>query len=69
MTSTIEPGTGARTVSAPPCGALLRPAELSRNIDVAGLVDADGGLLDRAVFTDDEIYRQELRRIFAASWL
>jgi len=69
MTSTIDPGHDARTVSSPPCGALRRPAELHRDIDVSGLVDSDGGLLDRAVFTDPQIYRQELRRIFASSWL
>ena len=69
MTSTIDPAHDARTVSSPPCGALRRPAELHRDIDVSGLVDSDGGLLDRAVFTDPQVYRQELRRIFASSWL
>ncbi|MBV8182911.1 MAG: Rieske 2Fe-2S domain-containing protein, partial [Mycobacterium sp.] len=69
MTTTVEPGNGARTVGAPPCGALRRPTELSRNIDVSGLVDSQGGLLDRAVFTDEQLYRQEMRRIFATSWL
>jgi 3-phenylpropionate/trans-cinnamate dioxygenase alpha subunit len=29
----------------------------------------EGGLLDRAVFTEEQLYRQELRRVFAPSWL
>ena len=78
MTSTIEPTTAqeaARHASAPPRGAtrargaLDRPAELQRTLDVSGLVDAEGGLLDRAIFTDEPLYRQELRRVFAPSWL
>ncbi len=52
-----------------PAGALRRPPELRSNLDVSGLVDAEGGLLDRAIFTDDDLYRQELRRVFAPSWL
>src|SRR5690242_5606433 len=63
MTSTVEPA------SATPCGVLRRPAGLARNVDVSGLVDTEGGLLDRAVFTDQQLYRQELRRVFAPSWL
>ncbi|MFF3984566.1 SRPBCC family protein [Streptomyces sp. NPDC001797] len=66
MTSTNEPK-GAATAA--PRGALSRPAEMARNIDVSGLVDTEGGLLDRVVFTDRELYRQELRRVFAPSWL
>ncbi|WP_285493975.1 aromatic ring-hydroxylating dioxygenase subunit alpha [Actinomadura sp. NBRC 104425] len=66
MTSTIEPQNAATRA---PRGALRRPAELRRNIDVSGLVDAEGGLLDRVIFTDQQIYQQELRRVFAPSWL
>ena len=55
--------------TAPPCGSLRRPSQMTAVIDVSGLVDAQAGLLDRAVFTDEQIYRQEQRRIFAASWL
>jgi 3-phenylpropionate/trans-cinnamate dioxygenase subunit alpha len=69
MTSTIDAGSGAQTVTATPCGSLRRPAELNRTVDVSGLVDSQGGLLDRAVFTDEQLYRQEMRRVFAASWL
>ena len=69
MMPTTDQGTGAQTATATPCGALRRPAELNSAIDVSGLVDSQGGLLDRAVFTDDRIYRQEMRRIFATSWL
>ncbi|WP_457112318.1 aromatic ring-hydroxylating dioxygenase subunit alpha [Marmoricola sp. URHA0025 HA25] len=76
MTSTIEPtnapaspcGTSGRATETPH-GALNRPAELQRTLDVSGLVDSEGGLLDRAVFTDTEVYQQELRRVFAPSWL
>ncbi|WP_324785805.1 SRPBCC family protein [Streptomyces sp. H51] len=66
MTSTIEPRGAATTA---PSGALRRPADLARNIDVSGLVDNEGGLLDRVVFTDQDLYKQELRRVFAPSWL
>ncbi|MFI6931535.1 SRPBCC family protein [Streptomyces sp. NPDC050287] len=66
MTSTNEPQGGAPTT---PRGTLRRPADLARTIDVSGLVDTEGGLLDRVIFTDQELYRQELRRVFAPSWL
>ncbi|MEU4650124.1 aromatic ring-hydroxylating dioxygenase subunit alpha [Nocardia fluminea] len=69
MTSTIEPTSGRDATCANLCGALRRPAELARNIDVSGLVDTESGLLDRAIFTDEQLYRQELRRVFAPSWL
>lgn len=69
MTSTIEPELGSGPAAAPPTGALRRPSELTRSIDVSGMVDTEGGLLDRAVFTDEDIYRQEQRRIFATNWL
>jgi 3-phenylpropionate/trans-cinnamate dioxygenase subunit alpha len=59
----MEPGTS------PSCGALRRPSDFNRSVDVSGLVDPEGGLLDRAIWTDEQIYRQELRRIFATSWL
>jgi len=80
MTSTTEPITTRGTCPGGACGnvpsgrataapGLRRPPELQRNIDVSGLVDDEGGLLDRAVFTDEQLYRQELRRVFAPSWL
>src|SRR5262249_38909181 len=69
MTSTAQRGTEQRRVGVPSCGALRRPSDLHRSIDVSGLVDTGGGLLDRAVWTDEEIYRQELGRVFATSWL
>jgi 3-phenylpropionate/trans-cinnamate dioxygenase alpha subunit len=66
MTSAIEPQGAVPKV---PRGTLRRPADLARTIDVSGLVDSEGGLLDRVIFTDHELYRQELRRVFAPSWL
>lgn len=48
---------------------LNRPAELERTIDVSTLVDTGNGLVDRAIFTDEQLYRQEMRRVFAPSWL
>lgn len=72
MTSIESPNAGSRsTVGATttPRGDLVRPQEFDRNLDVSGLVDSTGGLLDRAVFTDHDLYRQELRRVFAPSWL
>lgn len=50
-------------------GRLARPSELTRSVDVASLVDADSGLIDRSIYTDHDIYQQEQRRIFATSWL
>ena len=82
MTSTIEPTTAQEACPGNACGnppqgratsaargALDRPSELQRTVDVSGLVDSEGGLLDRAIFTDRQLYRQELRRVFAPSWL
>jgi 3-phenylpropionate/trans-cinnamate dioxygenase subunit alpha len=69
MTFTVEPASGRGSATAVPSGALRRPAELARNIDVSGLVDTESGLLDRAIFTDERLYRQELGRVFAPSWL
>ena len=34
-----------------------------------GLVDSAQGLLNRQIFFSQEIYQQELERIFARSWL
>lgn len=52
-----------------PRGRLSRPSAMFRPLDVAGLVDAEAGLVDRAIFTDQQLYQQELRRVFAPSWL
>ena len=37
--------------------------------DVSGLVSTKEGLLSRRIFIEDEIYQQELERIFARCWL
>ena len=34
-----------------------------------GLVDIEHGLLDRQIFFSQEVYQQELERIFARCWL
>ena len=36
---------------------------------VTGLVDSKQGLMSRRIFIDDDIYQQELERIFARCWL
>lgn len=38
------------------------------HLDYRGLVDLDNGTVDRSIFSDDEIYRVELERIFARAW-
>lgn len=38
-------------------------------VQVSGLVRPDEGLIDRRIFSDEEIYQQELERIFARCWL
>ena len=53
----------------PTSGSIQRPAALTKFVDVSTMVDTDNGFVDRAVFTDQSIYQQELRRIFAPSWL
>ena len=63
MTTTAEPAQGAAA------RALRRPAGLERSVDVSSLVDAGSGLIDRTIFTDRTLYDQEMRRVFAPSWL
>jgi len=37
--------------------------------DLKSLVDVERGIISREIFVSDEVYRQELERIFARSWL
>ena len=37
--------------------------------DVTGLVDAENGLVSKRIFVEQDIYEQELERIFARCWL
>src|SRR5580704_8630229 len=37
--------------------------------DIGGLVDSNRGLINRRIFIEPEIYREELERIFARCWL
>jgi len=47
----------------------IKPARRTPAIDVTPLINADNGLIDRSIFTDTDIYQQELGRIFATNWL
>ena len=38
-------------------------------IETRGLVDSDKGLVSRRIFIEQDIYQQELERIFARCWL
>lgn len=61
-----ESGTCAPEVSANNfIGKLPRPEGLQSNINVSSLIDTEDGLIDRAIYTDPQIYAQEQRRIFA----
>ena len=37
--------------------------------ETKGLVDTAHGMIDRRIFTDEEIYQQELEKIFGRAWL
>src|SRR5262245_29544765 len=39
-----------------------------RREEILGLVDASKGLVDRRIFSDEEIYQAELEHIFARAW-
>jgi len=41
----------------------------ARSREMLSLVDAEKGLVDRRIFSDQEIYELELEQIFARSWL
>jgi len=40
-----------------------------QTLDLKSLVDVESGLIDRRIFSDPEIYKQELEHIFARCWL
>jgi len=42
--------------------------ETMRPADLQALVDSENGLVDRKIFSDEEIYRLELEHIFARAW-
>ena len=37
-------------------------------VDVSGCFDMATGILDRRIFTDEEIYQEELKKIFGRAW-
>ena len=37
--------------------------------DLKSLVDVDAGIISREIFVNEEIYRQELERVFSRAWL
>ena len=39
-----------------------------RSHEFLGMVDAKAGLVDRRIFSDQDIYQLELERIFARAW-
>src|SRR5437899_11437360 len=45
------------------CMASVEPGGLK------GLVDVEKGIISREIFVSEEIYRQELDRVFARAWL
>ena len=49
--------------------SMPRPESMTTTVDVSTLVAPDQGLIDRSIYTDPAIYGQEMRRIFARSWL
>ncbi len=38
-------------------------------IDIAELVDSEGGTVSRRIFSEEDIYQLELKQVFARSWL
>ncbi len=67
--ATVENTSGHVTDPRISCGDVRRPAELTRYVDVHGMIDRPNGMVDRAIFTDRSLYEQELARVFATSWL
>src|SRR5215470_4999869 len=54
----------------PPAAAGEVVAMLDANPgNLGALVDVDRGIISREIFVSEEIYRQELERIFARAWL
>ncbi|WP_250505395.1 aromatic ring-hydroxylating dioxygenase subunit alpha [Bowdeniella massiliensis] len=69
MTAPTDETAEAPEVKTPPIGKLERPDNLATTLDVSTMVDPDGGLVDRGIFTEEAVYKQEMKRIFARSWL
>ena len=69
MSSNEQVGTGVLRSPGARVGGLRRPDGLLENVEACGLVDPQLGVVDRIIYTDERLYQQELRRIFARSWL
>lgn len=46
-----------------------RSAPRPEPVDVSAYLDLERGVLDRRIWSDEALYQQELRRVFAPSWL
>ena len=42
--------------------------DMKRPLKIEDLVDVDNGVVDRAIFSDQEIYEMEMEQIFARAW-
>lgn len=40
----------------------------AQSVTADDAIDADNGIVDRRIFSDEEIYKQELKQIFARAW-
>src|SRR5262249_991731 len=49
--------------------AHLRRCQRDRTGRTDAMIDVDRGIVSREIFVSEEIYRQELDRVFARSWL
>ncbi|MBE2997525.1 aromatic ring-hydroxylating dioxygenase subunit alpha [Nocardiopsis sp. HNM0947] len=56
------------TITEPPAGRSWR-AHSPPSADAGAYLDIERGVIDRRIWKDEGLYQQELRRVFAPSWL